>query len=391
VLPPETPCSRVLLRSMILTGVLLIVLALIVGGGPHALVVRAPSIPFRPTAVGEQVAPSSSQYASSAKNYSFDGEIARHNSPVESATGLFSTQERIGIGVPFPPLTAGVMESLNPGWYLDWRVTLTDTTAGVDYMPMIRLSDDGYVPDRETIAAVAEQRPGAIWLIGNEPDVKWQDNVHPQMYARHYHELYYLLKRADPSCSVAIGGVSQVTPLRLAYLDAVLDAYRVRYGAEMPVDVWNIHVFILREEKGSWGVDIPPGVPDSGGQLFEVQQHDDLDVFKNQVVTFRRWMVERGQQQKPLLISEYGILMPTEYGFPETRVIHFLVDTFDFLLTARNLEIGYAPDDYRLVQRWCWFSLADSVYPTGNLVQWDADQLTPIGAAFAEYTTPSSD
>ena len=30
----------------------------------------------------------------------------------------------------------------------------------------------------------------------------------------------------------------------------------------MPVDVWNVHNFVLREERGSWGVDIPPGIPD---------------------------------------------------------------------------------------------------------------------------------
>ena len=47
---------------------------------------------------------------------------------------------------------------------------------------------------------------------------------------------------------MAIGGVSQVTPLRLDYLERVLAAYEKQYGQPMPVDVWNVHTFILREQ-----------------------------------------------------------------------------------------------------------------------------------------------
>ena len=36
------------------------------------------------------------------------------------------------------------------------------------------------------------------------------------------------------------------------------------------MDVWNVHNFMLREEKGSWGADIPPGIPATQGILYEV-------------------------------------------------------------------------------------------------------------------------
>jgi hypothetical protein len=224
-----------------------------------------------------------------------------------------------------------------------------------------------------------------LWLIGNEPDVKWQDNVTPGVYAQAYHDLYVQLKSRDPTCQVAIGGVSQPTPLRLRYLDLILEAYQTRYGEPMPVDVWNVHNFILREERGSWGVDIPAGIDEDSGRLYEIADHDDLEIFQRQIVDFRRWMAAQGQQDKPLIVTEYGILMPAEYGFPEEGVEAFMLATFEFFRTATDSELGYPADGYRLVQRWCWYSLYDPRYPTGNLLDPEDRTLTPLGEAFAAY------
>ena len=38
--------------------------------------------------------------------------------------------------------------------------------------------------------------------------------------------------------------------------------------------------------------------------------------FQQNIIDFRAWMAERGYGDKPLMVSEYGILMPAEYGFP---------------------------------------------------------------------------
>ena len=49
---------------------------------------------------------------------------------------------------------------------------------------------------------------------------------------------------------------------------------------------------------------------------FGIQDNDNLDVFKKYVVTFRQWMADRGYQDSALIITEYGVLMPPDYGFP---------------------------------------------------------------------------
>ena len=279
---------------------------------------------------------------------------------------------------------------LGLGWYLDWGASAGRFQSGdVEYMPMIRLKAGEPVPSGQALLDAVDALPGALWLIGNEPDVKWQDNVPPDRYAELYHDLYVQLKAQDPTCQVAIGGVSQPTPLRLRYLDRILEVYQDRYGEPMPVDVWNVHNFVLREERDGWGVDIPPGMPDRTGKLREIADHDDLAIFQQQIVDFRRWMAERGQREKPLIVTEYGILMPSDYGFPSKQVELFMVETFEFFRTAADPAAGYAADGNRLVQRWSWYSLADERYPTGNLLSRDSGELTPLGDAFSRYAQSS--
>ena len=312
--------------------------------------------------------------------------------PFAPADGLYTLQQRLGVGGANLFNVEDRARRLGFGWYLDWTVNPNRFhSAELEYVPMIRMREDGSSPDGPALLSAVDALPGALWLVGNEPDVKWQDNVTPDAYARAYHDLYARIKSRDPTSRVAIGGVSQPTPLRLRYLDLILQAYETRYGERMPVDVWNVHNFILREERDSWGVDIPPGMTDQTGRLREIDDHDDLSIFRQQIVDFRRWMKAQGQQDKPLIVTEYGILMPAEYGFAPQEVERFMLGTFEFFRSAIDPALGYPADGYRLVQRWCWFSLVDERYPTGNLVQVNSEELTPLGAAFGEYASSSSE
>jgi hypothetical protein len=301
-------------------------------------------------------------------------------------TLLWQGKPRWGIGVAIGPLARYDVAPFSFGWYLDWRAQLDPPRVGnIEYAQMVRIVRDDLRPTETQIAQIARANPGALWLIGNEPDVKWQDNVEPATYARLYHRAYRAIKDADPTAQVAIGGVAQPSPLRLRYLDAVLAAYRAQNGREMPIDVWNVHNFILREERGSWGVEIPPGFDDATGVLYEVDDSGNPDAFRRQILAFREWMAARGFQNYPLIVSEYGIPMPEDYGFPDERVLNFLTGTFEFFLTARDPALGYPTDDYKLVQRWCWYSLDDTGYPTGRLFDPQTGEMTNFGKGFAAF------
>ena len=318
------------------------------------------------------------------------GVITPTSTPVALVLEPGNLRSRLGVGVPLNvtdfEFDARMADQLGMGWYLDWHIDATPViTDGLEYAQLYAMRRNNIPLQRDRIAQVLAANPGALWLAGNEPDVVWQDNQTPEQYAQLYHEFYTFVKTLDPSAQVAIAGVSQVTPLRLQYLEEVLAAYQRLFGQKMPVDVWNVHAFILREERDSWGVSIPPGLDTDQGTLWEIEDHDNLDIFRQQIVDFRRWMAENGERDKPLIVSEYGILMPNEYGFPPERVASFMTDTFDFLLTAADPDIGYPADGNRLVQRLMWYSLSDTVYPTSNMVDPKTGQLTMLGQTFAGY------
>jgi hypothetical protein len=303
----------------------------------------------------------------------------------QPVTGSGSRQ-RFGVGVSLPAPWVKRLTNLNAGWFLDWgSLAPAERPAGLEYVRMVRVSQGLPQPDLATLAGIAQRSPGALWLIGNEPDVIWQDNVTPEQYANVYHDVYATLKQADPASRIAIAGVTQPSPLRLRYLDRILAAYRQQFDADLPVDVWNVHNFILPEKRGDWGVDIPPGLDASSGLIVEVEDHDNLARFKQQIVDFRRWMAERGYRDKELIVSEYGILMYADFGFSYERVRAFMLGTFDYFLTASDDALGLPADGNRLVQRWCWYSLSDPLYPTGNLVDLTTGQLTKLGQDFADY------
>jgi hypothetical protein len=299
-----------------------------------------------------------------------------------SSAALWQDRFRWGVGVARGSIADYDVEPLRLGWYLNWGTSANPARpGGVAYAQMVRLKDGVLNPAPETIVAIAQANPGSLWLISNEPDVKWQDNVEAATYARLYNEAYAAAKSADPTAQVAIGGISQPTPLRLRYLDAILVAYQDQFGAAVPMDAWHVHNFILREERGSWGVDIPPGFSDDAGMLYEIDDNDDIDIFRQQIVSLRQWMLDHGYGDYPLIVSEYGIPMPEDYGFPPERVVAYLEGTFGFFLTATDGELGYPQDGNRLVQLWCWYSLnaPDSYYPQGRLIDPQTGELTPIG------------
>lgn len=290
---------------------------------------------------------------------------------------------RFGFGLAARADPASWGPALGAGWYLDWSAAPRPSGLPLEHWPMVRVAPGCTTPAPEEAARLAAQIPGQTWIIGNEPDVIWQDNLPPEAYAEAYHTYYAAIKRADPRALVAVAGIAQPTPLRLAYLDRVLAAYEGMFGEAMPVDVWTVHNFVLREEHGSWGAGIPPGFDEvTTGQLTEVSDHARIDLFEAQLRAFRGWMARHGYRRTPLALTEFGILMPADYGFPPEVVAGYLSATMDLLSRLADPATGYPDDEDHLVQRWAWFSLSDSQFPGGDLADLRTGQLTAIGGAY---------
>lgn len=315
--------------------------------------------------------------------------------------------ERFGVGLAGPAhqILDYDLESLGAAWYLNWGVAMDPPHPNAaPFMQTIRLKEGVSRVSDDRLRQLVRANPGATWQIGNEPDSIWLDNTEPEAYAEVYHHLYHVIKWEDPTARVANGGLVQATPLRMAYLDRVWETYQEHYGVTMPVDVWIVHGFILRERPGSWGAEIPPGMRDQAhlGMRYDLRDHDDLTIFADQIRRFRQWMADHGQRDKPLIVNEYGILMPADIrdedgeDFGADRVIAFMEGSFDYFLSATDPDIGYPADDNRLVQKWAWYSLDDKRYDAdGRIIGWGYNgdlftgaftkTMTALGQAYAAY------
>lgn len=369
-------------------GVVLVILGL----GPVAEPIEVAVV--QPTATAEPIVPTRtpagfSFSATTAPRPVFSSTPQVLPAITPAATSVINPQSRFGVAVQegqyFQP---AVEAGLKFDSYLNWHLDLYLNQQVENYWPMIRLSEEGLKQDSwEEIAEVVKARPGIIWLISNEPDVQWQDNVTPEKYAEHYHDLYYFIKEIDPTAQIAVGGISQPTPLRLAYLERMLTAYETKYGERLPTEVWNVHAFVLREEEGSWGVGIPPGMNEKTGMLYEIEDHTNLEIFGQNLVAFREWLAKQGYADKPVVVTEYGILMPPDYGFGPEVAAEFLEGTLAFFTTAADAEIGYPADNGRLVQWWFWYGVYENSerYPSGNLFDPATGELTPAGELFSTF------
>ena len=297
---------------------------------------------------------------------------------------------RLGFGQVQHVVEQYDVAQLHAGWYLDWSVRPDPPSIlGLVYVPLIWISESGYSPNQAEIVDFATQHRGSLWLIGNEPDDETQGCVTPASYAELYHEVYHIIKAADPHAQIANGGVVQATPLRLQYMDMIVQEYQDEYGEMIPVDVWNVHGFILREEADNWGCQIPCGITATQGMLYELNDHDNMIIFQDQIVAFRQWMADKGERNKPLIVSEYGILAWASLGFDAPRVQNFMLATFDFFVNATDSSLGYPADDNKLVQAWNWYSLDGMDFEGGgsynHLFHPVTKQITDLGRAYGNY------
>ncbi len=256
----------------------------------------------------------------------------------------------------------------------------------------------------------------------------------PDLYAEAYHDIYHFIKDRDPSAQVAISGLVRISPGRLQYLDLVWNSYLTKFGVNMPVDVWNMHAYNLAEIQANgtdagaavalgtdpnlaliWGSGlIAPG--SSADQINQVcnrndvvctKDEDKISEFIEQVVNMRQWMKAHGQQNKPLIISEFSLLAPynpegagcyiaDEFGncFEPARVNNFMTQSLNYLETASNPSLGYPADGNRLVQQWSWYPTLvnndDAVGSSSKLVNNDAASLTLMGETYRNFASVPS-
>ena len=303
--------------------------------------------------------------------------------------------ERFGVDVVQDLGTISLYDvaPLRLSWYTDWDTHLApERPGGIEYVHLITAAGGQIVPESYIRSLVQANPPGSLWIIGNEPECPHQDRCTPEEYAILYQHAYVTIKSYDPTAQVAVGGVVEGTPLRLKWLTRMVDYYQATFGEPLPVDVWNTHNIIL-PESGDWGAGVPVGLGEGHGELYGAQDNDNMDIWRRHIVNMRVWMRDHGYRDKPLIVSEYGVLMPTEFGFTPERINAFMNASFDYMMSARDDTLGYPADGNRLVQRWAWNNLNGQPYDfrtgrgvNGALFDYLTCQITAAGTNYQRYT-----
>jgi hypothetical protein len=311
------------------------------------------------------------------------------------------------------PFTNFDMSTLGIGSYLDFsRIRTASVPANIDYYRVLYLNQN-YDVYKTKISTFVTQNPGSTWIIGNEPDseVTYQDHLAPDVYGQRYFEVATIIRQHDPSAKIGFGPIIQATPVRIYYLTLAMNKLVQLAGsaaaAHALIDFYPIHAYILNEadlydangnSTHQWGAGVPVGYnaatwpapelihPEWG----ETWKTFDITIFSDRVKAFRQWMKDQGEQNKPMWITEYGVLFPSQ-GNPylytsDQDAANYMAQTYDFMLGYKDPSLGYPADDNRLVQKWTWYSLNDQVtHFGGSLYNPATGRLTPVGAKFFAY------
>jgi len=268
-----------------------------------------------------------------------------------SCSGCASRRSGSPFSVPFGvdvgdvPVTSAQLDALGPVWFMDYNWD-TPNLAGHSRLYVIRSwevrADQGAIPSAMRASG------SAWWSLGNEPNDPNQDNVSPEAYAELYHVFEGWAAQAG-QCHILPAGIANAD---WNWAESFREAYRQKYGGYPRVDGWNIHNYILEQGLNSY----------------------DLAEFQRRILAFDRWTETIGDGQKPLFLTEFGVL----YG---NGCCNRPVDPPDKIIAFMHDTVGWLADS-NVVTCWAWFASDANPY-NGSLLTPDG-QLNDLGAAYRD-------
>lgn len=221
--------------------------------------------------------------------------------------------------------------------------------------------------DRDKFRNYVNRNKGAVWIIGNEPEDSWQDNLSATEYAKMFHIYFTQVKHLDPTAKFTIASVAGIVHYReftqmKTYYDAVFAEYKRLYGVDIPFDYWNIHAYYH-----GWTNDHPKTNPEMVNLVFA----NIIDPY----LQYRQTVAGGLYKNKPILVTEIGIAAK-ELSLSQDQVIEYMK-----LSTSRLLPLV----DQGTIESFFWFygGWDDGTYVNSNLLQSDWRTPTSLGVAYA--------
>ncbi len=295
---------------------------------------------------------------------------ATQNCTLSVASGM----ERFGVAAN-GAITECDYPELGVGWYHNWGIS-NSAPAGLAFFAIAGASGNTAAQQSAAIESNLANHPerypdGMVWLIGNE--VGWDFKFSPTEYAQFYHDWYTYLKGLNSTFEVGTGAIMPLVALYwgeggrlngIEWFTEVRGQYQTLYGGEMPVDWYNMHVYLENDYYGT------------------------IEQFRQAIAN--QW----NGRAKPVVITEIGSLQLGN----EARIPTFMTEIFDYLNSATSQQYGCTTDGNRLVQRWAWFALTGWSPDKGShrwdftaLFDYDTKAMLTMGETYASYTATHSD
>lgn len=251
---------------------------------------------------------------------------------------------RFGVCAEWDEALPDYLDQLGDVWYYDYHYR-PPNAGDHPRLFMVRWEDQG-----DALAQVLRENRGAWWAVGNEPNDPNQDDRTPEEYAVFYHDFWHWAKGIDKGCRITPAGIADAD---WRWADDFREAYRAAYGDYPPVDGWNIHNYLLETTISPYNV----------------------DEFKRRILAFRHWMMQIGEDDKPLFLTEFGVLYGTgcceRPVDPPELTIAFMHETVTWLATTDH------------VQYWAWFIANNAREFNGGLFD-ENGQITAYGEMYRQ-------
>lgn len=170
---------------------------------------------------------------------------------------------------------ADQLRKIGVSWAYIWYVAQDNFNTVYEHVPMIWGRD--YTAT--SVTRVARAHPGSYWLIWNEPDYWQWANISPSEAAQIYRTLRPLIKGADPTAKLIVGGVFN---LNVTWLNNFRNEYKALYNEWPVVEGWHVHHYVGRDNYNTV-------------------------TWRDQLTTVKTWMTSIGSTGE-LWLTEFGCL-----------------------------------------------------------------------------------
>ena len=104
-----------------------------------------------------------------------------------SCAASINLTNRVGFGLAEKAEVEFWSSKLGAEWYFDWGTREIPSSNKLEYWQTIRVYENGFSPSKDKIEQLLKKYPGHTWIIGNEPDNRYQEDCQDRGREPHPH------------------------------------------------------------------------------------------------------------------------------------------------------------------------------------------------------------